>query len=93
MANGLTRATPEDAFIQKRRHDRATLRGLLSGSLFQLRRAQECVGWSIGRGYEADYLESIQIRDRMLLDAWFRSRRGNDLPALLHVAVAPEPLG
>lgn len=58
MANDLTIATPEDKAIQARRWHRATSK-----------REREYVGWSIGRGYEADYLEGIHVSD------WFRYRQ------------------
>lgn len=69
MANGLTSSTPEDASIQGRRLGRA-----------QTKRAKECVGWSIGRGYEADYLEAIQVSDGFRYRRWLQAvayfRRG-----------------
>ena len=58
MANGLTSSTKEDGAIQARRWNRASTK-----------REREVVGWSIGRGYEADYLEAIYMSD------WFRYRQ------------------
>ncbi len=61
MANGLTTATKEDQVIQARRVNRA-----------DTRRARECVGWSIGRGYESDYLEGISVSDGLRYRQWLR---------------------
>lgn len=61
MANGLTSATREDAAIQARRWNRATNK-----------REQECVGWSIGRGYEADYLEAVYVSDTLRYRRWLK---------------------
>lgn len=61
MANGLTIATKEDADIQARRVNRA-----------KTPRERECVGWSIGRGYESDYLEGIAVSDGIRYRLWLR---------------------
>jgi hypothetical protein len=61
LANGLTSATKEDGAIQARRWNRAPTK-----------REKECVGWSIGRGYEADYLEAIQVSDGLRYRNWLR---------------------
>lgn len=61
MANGLTFATKEDGEIQTRRVDRA-----------KTSRERQCVGWSIGRGYESDYLEGISVSDGIRYRLWLR---------------------
>lgn len=72
MANGLTSATKEDAQIQVRRWRRGAALDaeLRPFPLWHYHR--ECVGWSIGRGFEADYLEAIHISDAMRYNAWMR---------------------
>lgn len=69
MANALTSATKEDAAIQARRWNRATTRY-----------EQQCVGWSIGRGFEADYLEAIQVSDGFRYQRWLRYFLPQQLP-------------
>lgn len=61
MANGLTFLTKEDGAIQKRRVERA--------EKFSVKARQVC-GWSIGRGYESDYLEGILVSDAMRYRQW-----------------------
>lgn len=63
MANGLTSATKEDGAIQARRWDRAPNK-----------RAKECVGWSIGRGYEADLHDAIRVSDAVRYSLWLRNK-------------------
>ena len=62
MANDLTFATKEDQDIQGRRVSRTK----------PLTRERQCVGWSINRGYESDYLEGIYVSDVMRYRVWLR---------------------
>lgn len=62
MANGLTKITKEDADIQALRVNKTVLHT----------KRRECVGWSIGRGYEADYLEGIMVSDGMRYQKWLQ---------------------
>lgn len=62
MANGLTKATKEDANIQALRVNKTVLHT----------KQRECVGWSIGRGYESDYLEGIMVSDGIRYQKWLK---------------------
>ena len=66
MANGLTSATKEDGAIQARRWNRA-----------RTKREKEVVGWSIGRGYEADLWDAIRITDALRYSRWLRAHAHN----------------
>lgn len=76
MACGITKATREDAQIQRARFDRAIIRDLIrrdvSGVFFNRAHSRQSVGYSVGRGFEYDYLEANQISDLMRYNIWLR---------------------
>lgn len=72
MANGLTSATKEDAQIQADRWERAVAIDRASGTFPNRNYRRQCVGWSIGRGFEADYLEAIHVSDAMRYTNWLK---------------------
>ena len=63
MANGITVPTREDRAIQGGRFLRCSARE-------SLRAVGYCVGW----GYEADFLDANAISNRMRYQHWLRSR-------------------
>lgn len=72
MANGLTSATLEDGHIQQIRHDRAVALDAADGAYPNRGFRRQSVGWSIGRGYEADYLEGKAVSELMRYQRWLR---------------------
>jgi hypothetical protein len=75
VANALTSATPEDAALQGQRLARAVARDTaLNIPPTHGRPAywRQCCGWSIGRGFEADYLEGMRVADAVRYALWLR---------------------
>lgn len=76
MANGLTSATKEDGQIQAIRWNRAGALDAAAGVYPNRRWRQQYVGWSIGRGYEADLHDAIRMSDAMRYNLWLRRMEG-----------------
>lgn len=72
LANGLTSATKEDGAIQQLRHNRAVRLDAADGIYPNRGWRRQCVGWSIGRGYEADLHDAIRMSDGVRYNLWLR---------------------
>jgi hypothetical protein len=76
MANGETIATKEDGAIQRIRWERAEQREEWITEKVRSRAKRQCVGWSIGRGYESDYLEAHALSELVRYNDWLKRKVG-----------------